>query len=103
VDVALDEPPEDPEDWTEEQWLEYLAVAPQDPETGRAHPLSRTASRAGHGVLAAAMFGLERAIYGEVQKAEIVVEADTDGLDLPDGVLDVDDPSASWLVLPEDG
>jgi hypothetical protein len=103
VDVVLEEPPEDPDEWTEEQWLAFLAIAPQDPETGYAHPLSRTARRAGHGVVAAAMFGLEKAIYGEVRKAEIVVEADADGLDLPDGVLDLDDPSASWLTLPEEG
>ena len=93
----------DQDDWTEEQWLAYLAEAPEDPEVGHAHPLSSTARRARHGVTAAAMFGLEQAIYGEVKRAEVVVEADADGLDLPDGVLDLDDPSASWLTLPEEG
>lgn len=102
MDVALEEPPEDPDDWTEEEWLAWLAQAPLDPETGRAHPMSR-ARTAGGGVLAAAMFGLERAIYGERPKAEIVAVADADGLDLPDGALDADDPAASWLVLPDEG
>ena len=97
--VALEEPPQDHDDWTEEQWLEWLATAPIDPETGRAHPLSR-ARQAGGGVIAAAMLGLDQAIFGERPKAEIVVEADADGLDLPDGDLDGDDPAASWLVLP---
>ncbi len=99
--LALEEPPEDPDDWTEEQWLAWLAQAPLDPETGRAHPMSR-ARQAGGGVLAAAMFGLERAIYGERPNVEIVAVADADGLDLPDGELDLDDPAASWLVLPEE-
>ena len=93
----------DQDDWTEEEWLAYLAIAPEDPETGHAHPLSRTARRARHGVMAAAMFGLEQAIFGEVKRTEIVVEADADGLDRPEGVLDLDDPSASWLTLPEEG
>ena len=103
MDVALEEPPEDPEDWTEEQWLEWLANSPQDPETGHAHPMSRVVTRAGGGVVAAAMFGLEKAIYGERPKVEIVAEADADGLDLPPGELDLDDPAASWLVLPDEG
>ena len=102
MNVVLEEPPEDPDDWTEEQWLVWLAEAPLDPETGRAHPMSR-ARRAGGGVLAAAMLGLEQAIYGERPKAEIVVEADADGLDLPDGELVAEDPAASWLVLPDEG
>jgi hypothetical protein len=99
VNLALEEPPEDPDDWTEEQWLQWLATAPTDPETGQAHHLSR-ARRAGGGMIAAAMLGLDQAIFGERPKAEIVVEADADGLDLPDGELDLDDPAASWLVLP---
>jgi hypothetical protein len=49
------------------------------------------------------MLGLDQAIFGERPKAEIVVEADADGLDLPDGELDVDDPASSWLVLPQEG
>jgi hypothetical protein len=101
VNLAIEEPPQDPDDWTEEQWLAWLAEAPLDPETGKAHPLSR-AGRASGGMLAAAMFGLEQAIFGERPKAEIVVEADADGLKLPDGELDVDDPASSWLVLPDE-
>jgi hypothetical protein len=102
VSLALEEPPEDPDDWTEEQWLAWLAQAPLDPETGQAHPMSR-ARNVGGGMLAAAMLGLDQAIFGERPKAEIVVEADADGLDLPDGELDLDDPASSWLVLPQEG
>jgi len=46
------------------------------------------------------MFGLEQAIYGERPKVEVVAEAASDGLDLGDLDLDVDDPSASRLTLP---
>lgn len=100
--AVFDEPPQDPDDWTEEQWREWLAAAPPDPETGRAHPLSRARSSAGGAVLGAAMFGLEQAIYGERPKVEIVAEADADGLDVGDVELDLEDPASSRMVLPPD-
>ena len=97
--AVFDEPPQDPDDWTEEQWREWLANAPPDPESGRAHPLTRAASRPSGVVLGAAMLGLEQAIYGERPKVEVVAEADADGLDLGD--LD-DDPALSRLTLPSE-
>lgn len=103
---VLDPSPEDPEgsdDWSEEEWRDWLARAPADPETGRAHPLTRAASSPSGVVLGAAMLGLEQAIYGERPKVEVVAEADADGLDLGDMDLDVDDPAASHLTLPPEG
>lgn len=99
---VLEEPPQDPDDWTEEQWRAWLAEAPPDPETGHAHPLTRLSSTAGGSVLGAAMFGLEQAIYGERPKVEIVAEADADGLDLGYVDLDLEDPARSRLRL-DDG
>jgi hypothetical protein len=98
--AVFDEPPQDPDDWTEEQWREWMAAAPADPDTGRAHPLSRAKSSPTGMVLSAAMFGLEQAIYGERPKVEIVAEADADGLDLGDLDLDMDDPASSRMTLP---
>jgi hypothetical protein len=103
VDVLLEEPPEDPEDWTEEQWRAWLATAPPDPDTGRAHPLTRAVSTSGGTMLGAAMLGLDQAIYGERPKAEVVAEADADGLDLGDLDLDLDDPAASRMTVRDDG
>ena len=99
---ALEEPPQDPDDWTEEQWREWLAAAPADPDTGHAHPLTRVASSNSGVVLGAAMLGLEQAIYGERPKVEIIAESDADGLDLGDVDLDIDDPAASNLTLRAD-
>jgi|SRR5688572_22513097 hypothetical protein len=95
----MEEPPEDPDDWTEEEWRAWLATAPPDPETGRAHPLSRVSASPSGTVLGAAMLGLEQAIYGERPKVEIVAEADADGLDLGDLDLDLDDPASSRMTL----
>lgn len=101
MSVVLEEPPEDEgDDWTEEQWLEWLAAAPPDPDTGRAHPLSRAASSPGGSVLGAAMLGLERAMYGRRPDVEVVVEVDADGLDRTGVDLDPADPRRSRLALP---
>lgn len=94
------EPPQDPDDWTEEQWREWLANAPPDPDTGRTHHLTRAQTSAGGTVLAAAMLGLDQAVFGERPKAEIVAEADADGLDLGDLDLDLHDPASSRMSLP---
>ena len=102
VSVVADEPPEGADDWTEEQWREWLASAPPDPESGRAHPLTRATRSPSGSVLGAAMLGLEQAIYGERPKAEIVAEADGEGLDDGDLELDLDDPARSHISLDGD-
>jgi hypothetical protein len=99
---VADQPPEDPDGWTEEEWLERLAELPRDPETGHAHPLTRVASSPTGVVLGAAMLGLDQAIYGERPKVEIVAEADANGADDGDLELDLDDPSASHIRLTGD-
>jgi hypothetical protein len=99
VDALLEEPPEDPDDWTEEQWREWLARAPQDPDSGRAHPLTRAVSSGGGVTLGAAMLGLQEAIYGERPKVEVVAVADANGADDGDVDLDLDDPSKSTFTL----
>ncbi|MDP1821001.1 MAG: hypothetical protein Q8K58_14075 [Acidimicrobiales bacterium] len=103
MDVLLEEPPEDPGDWTEEQWREWLTQAPPDPDTGRAHPLSRATSSSGGVALGAAMLGLQQAIYGDRPKVEIVAEVDADGLDLGHIELDDEDPGLSRVQLDHPG
>lgn len=100
--AVLEEPPQDPHDWTEEQWREWLATAPPDPDTGQAHPLTKLSSSAGGSMLGAAMLGLQQAIYGERPKVEIVAVADDDGLDDGSIALDLDDPAQSQLRLDAD-
>jgi hypothetical protein len=102
MDVVTEEPPEDPDDWTEEQWREWLANAPPDPETGRAHPLTRVISTPSGSMLGAAMAGLDQAIFGERPKAEVVVEAADPGQDDGEVELDLDDPAASRIHLSAD-
>lgn len=51
-------------------------------------------------VLGAAMMGMAKGMYGDVQKPEVVIEAEASGRD--DGMkidLDPDDPSDSTVVV----
>lgn len=97
-----EQPPDDPDDWTEDQWREWLANAPTDPESGQAHPLTRAVHSSGGTVLGSAMLGLDQAIFGEKAKAEVVAEAEADGQDDGDIELDLDDPAASRITLHRD-
>ena len=102
MSVVDEEPPDDADDWTEEQWREWLAHAPADPDAGRAHPLTRAAASNSGVVLGSAMLGLDQAIFGEKPKVEVVAEAEASGEGDDDIDLDPADPSASHItVTPE--
>ncbi|GAC1596536.1 MAG: hypothetical protein NVS3B21_20420 [Acidimicrobiales bacterium] len=95
-------PPDNPDDWTEEQWLEWLSVV--DEEAGaepEGHPL-RHGRSAGTQLMGAAMLGMHRAIYGE-SDPQIMMVVDADG-DPPDPEeldvhLDPEDPDASRVTV----
>jgi len=91
--LKADGSPADPEDTEFAFWLQ------PDPAWDR----PRTSRPKGGGaVVAAAMFGLEQAIFGERPKAEVVAEAEADGLDLGDIELDLDDPAKSRMTVQEE-
>ncbi len=97
----MDEPPEDPDDWTEEQWLAYLNDDVDGSVQDRRQFAPRLKNSAGATVLGAAMNGLFMAIYGEKPKPEVTIEAEAKGRD--DGMkidLDPADPAASTVTLP---
>jgi len=98
--------PPDPQDWTDEQWLAWLAetdavepaVAPPSSMRG-----PRAGRRAGLGgqMLAAAMTGMAEAMYGPKEPPAIVIEAsggppDDDALELH---LHPDHPEESVVVV----
>ena len=90
-------PPEDPDDWTHEQWCAWLQAIEDEPEDPA--PVRRRARRGGS-ALGAAMLGLEQLVAGRVAKPEIVIEAEADGQDDGLVVLDPDDPTASVITVP---
>lgn len=100
----MDGVPDDPEDWTHEQWLAWLAEGDLVAEQGPVPEAPRRASlRDGLGgkMLAASMRGLQEAIYGPKDEPAIVIEASGDppgdeGLDVR---LDPDHPDQSVVVV----
>jgi hypothetical protein len=100
----VSEPPADPEDWTDDQWLDWLAE--QDAAAGDAprrddRPVPTPRSLPAE-LLGGAMRGLAEALYGpRKREVEIVSEAPGDPLD-DDPLelhLDPDDPTESRAVL----
>ncbi|MGI8686687.1 MAG: hypothetical protein ACR2MO_16625 [Acidimicrobiales bacterium] len=102
----MDPVPEDPEDWTDEQWLAWLAegdVTSAEAGPERPEPPRRPTLRDGLGakMLAAGMRGLNDAIYGPKDEPAIVIDAagdppDPEGLDVQ---LDPDHPEQSVVVV----
>jgi hypothetical protein len=104
--VAVDAPPNDPEEWSDEEWQEYLRAtadgsADSDPgsvEVGAPGYRRLKASAAGS-VVGAGMMGLEQALYGERPKEEVVAEAESDDPDRDRSVFDPDDPRNATIAL----
>lgn len=110
--------PEDSEDWTDEEWLAWLAEgdAAAAARDGGDEALAREASAGrrrslGAEMVAAAMSGLAEAMYGPREKPAIVVDASGDppGDGALDVQLDPEHPEHSvvvvrpWLLRPPEG
>lgn len=101
-----DEPPRDPEDWTDEQWLAWLVDTDTlEAEEAVRHQrvVARWRDRPSSQVLGAAMLGLRDAIYGRPDD-EIVIVEDASGdppgdEDAPIVHLDPDQPERSEVVV----
>ncbi len=97
-------PPDDPESWTDEEWIAWLD-ATDDPEGPDGDGPSRPRpwrQRRPASMLGAAMLGLHEVIYGP-NREEIVIEVDADGEpprdDLPEVHLDPDHPERSEVIV----
>jgi hypothetical protein len=97
------EPPADPEDWTDEQWLAWLEAT--DPVHDVADAGPRLAAWRSHPVgsmLGAAMLGLRDALYGPRDDEVAIVQqagGDPPNDDLHDLRLDPDHPERSEVVV----
>lgn len=99
----MEEPPDDPEEWSYEQWIEWLD-ATRPPESGDEPMVQRVRRSHGTGaaVLGAGMLGLDQVLFGPVDEPDIVVVAEADGQD-DDDEIRVDfvagDPQATSIDL----
>jgi hypothetical protein len=101
-DAVPAEPPQDPDSWTDEQWLEFLVDSDGDVATPAPAGPRSTPERGALGtVLGAAMKGLRDALYGPTDDEVVVVapgrEPDDD--DTMTLHLDEQDPRRSWVRL----
>jgi hypothetical protein len=99
-------PPADADDWTDEQWIEWLKATDADATAEHGLPPATLAGRVVHStggqVLGLSMLGLAQAIYGQRdEKVVIVAEANSEPeKDRPfDLHLDADHPEQSFVVL----
>lgn len=96
----MEGPPRNPDDWTEDQWIEWLEVTARAPSSDDPMPVRRPRGESAFGsVIGAAMMGLERAMFGERPTTEVVVEAASDDPNRDASVFDPDDPAGSTLRL----
>jgi hypothetical protein len=106
---VTDQPPLDPEEWTDEQWLAWLAeqddaaaAAESDDAPAERPPRRIPTESFGAQIIGGAMKGLADALYGPQKKdVEIVSEAPGDPLD-DDPLelhLDQDHPEDSRAII----
>jgi hypothetical protein len=94
------EPPDNPDDWTDEQWLAWLEAT--DPEEqAPPQPVTWRSNRTGS-MLGAAMLGLRDAIYGHPDDEVAIVQTVSDDPpddDVHDLRLDPDHPERSEIIV----
>ena len=98
------DPPEDPETWSDEQWLDWLRRTDAEAAAGQPGPrvTARWRDRPAAGLLGAAMLGLRDAIYGRPDDEIVIVQeasGDPPDDDLPVVHLDPDHPERSEVVV----
>ena len=105
----VDAPPDDPEEWSDEQWQAYLqATADTEADLDAAGPAEgatgfrKLKSSAAGAIAAAGMLGIEQALFGERPKEEVVAEAESDDPDRDRSHFDRDDPASATISLVAD-
>lgn len=106
---VVEAPPNDPEDWSDEEWQAYLqATADDTPDLGVAGPdegataFRKLRASAAGSVVGAGMMGLEQALYGERPKDEVVAEAESDDPHRDRSVFDPEDPRSATIAIVAD-
>jgi hypothetical protein len=103
------EPPSDPDEWTDEQWLEWLkatdGVFLDEPEESISEVVQRIVQSTPGQVIGQAMLGMAQAMYGQRDnEVVIVIEANGEKVDEePFAIrLDFDNPERSLVQFKTD-
>ena len=97
------QPPDDPEDWTDEQWIDWLKATDDIDSDPVATSVARRISKSSGGqMIGQAMLGLAQAIYGH-NDDDIVLVVESDGEPADDAPftvrLDHEHPERSSIVF----
>ena len=98
-------PPADADEWSDQQWIDWLkktdADASTDVQETPTTTLGQIAHSTGGQLVGNAMMGLAQALYGQQpQKPAIVAETGEPGTDEPLEVhVDVDHPDQSYVIV----
>ena len=101
----LERPPANADEWSDQQWIDWLRATDGDAlaaaRTTSVTTVSRVAHSAGGQILGTAMIGLARALYGrEQEKPAVIAESAEPGTDQPFELhLDFDHPEQSLASL----
>jgi hypothetical protein len=106
IEMDYVEPPADPNEWTDEQWLEWLKatdeVPSDEPEDSISKVVKRIVQSTPGQAIGQAMLGMAQAIYGR-QDEDVVIVVEGNGEttdDEPFAVrLDPDHPERSSVVF----
>ena len=106
---TLQEPPENPDDWTDEQWIAWLKATDSGPYKGDELPVSTLGAKLARSssgqALGQAMLGLAAAIYGPKDDDQVII---VEGNSSPEDdepfavLLDFDHPEQSSIVFRAD-
>jgi hypothetical protein len=109
--VDFEVPPDDPEEWTDEEWLAWLratdaledddVLGHAESERPRWNSARRVLGSAGGQVIGSAMLGLANAIYGR-RDEQVVIVQETSGDPPHDDLevrLDPDAPERSEVII----
>ncbi|MGD1014180.1 MAG: hypothetical protein ABR963_07320 [Acidimicrobiales bacterium] len=99
-------PPEDPNDWTDEQWIDWLKATDAEAGPTGEFPVATVGSRIARSpagqVLGQAMLGLAQAIYGPKDEEQVLI---VEGVGEPEDdepfnvQLDFEHPERSQIVF----
>jgi hypothetical protein len=109
IEMDYVEPPSDPNEWTDEQWLEWLVATDDapvaDPEESISLVVRQIAQSTPGQVIGQAMLGMAQAIFGR-QDDEIVIVVGANGEPVDDEPftvrLDFNDPERSLVEFKQD-
>lgn len=105
MEEELDLPPEDADQWSDQQWIDWLKATDDDSPAAGAATAATTGGRVAHSaggqILGNAMIGLALALYGrDREKPAIVVETAEPGSDqLLELHLDFEHPEQSIAAI----